>query len=351
MDNKIVLSLIICSRTPDLNEDLSRNIQETIGVPYELIVIDNSRNDHTMFSAYNEGVERASGQLLCFMHEDVCFHSKDWGWRCEEHFKRHPDLGLIGLSGNQVMLKGRDWRISPGNVDNFIQRFETLEKEPRSVSLQISRNRPLFKKLREVVAVDGMWMVIRASLFPPLRFDEERFHHFHLYDTDISLQVISLGYKVCVCQDILLEHFSVGSFNRTYYDDLAAALDKWDGMLPLFRGVNYSERKLKKQLEKIDRNISGFLREREITRSLRAKWEQGYNGPYTEEEKASIKGSILFYHHNYNKVASCFRDAIREIRHSFDDGWLTAAEKRMFIWKAFLYQYILTGRHFRMMTR
>ena len=351
MDNKIVLSLIICSRTPDLNEDLIQNIRQTIGVPYELVIIDNSRNEHTMFSAYNEGVKRARGQLLCFMHEDICFHSKDWGCRCEEHFKRHPDLGLIGLAGNQVMLKGRDWRISPFNTDNYIQRFETLEKVPRAVSLRFNRNRPHCRKLQEVVAVDGMWMVIRSDLFPPLRFDEERFHHFHLYDTDISLQVIRLGYKVCVCQDVLLEHFSIGSFSHTYYNDLAIALEKWDEMLPLFRGVRCSEKALNKQLKKIDREILIVLRERELSQSIKAKWEQGCNDSYTEEEKAFIKRTILFYHHVYNKTARCFRDAIREIRRSFDEGWLTPAEKRMFIWKAFLYQYILTGQCFRIRTR
>lgn len=51
-----MLSLIICSRTPRISEELERNIAETIGCEYELVVIDNSKNKYSIFSAYNQGV-------------------------------------------------------------------------------------------------------------------------------------------------------------------------------------------------------------------------------------------------------------------------------------------------------
>ena len=54
-----MLSLIICSRHSDISDKLKDNIQKTIIAEYELIVIDNSKNKYSIFSAYNEGVKKA----------------------------------------------------------------------------------------------------------------------------------------------------------------------------------------------------------------------------------------------------------------------------------------------------
>lgn len=74
-----MISLIICSRTPTISEELSTNIAETIGCEYELVVIDNSKNEFSIFSAYNEGVKRSNGDVLCFMHDDILFRTLNWG--------------------------------------------------------------------------------------------------------------------------------------------------------------------------------------------------------------------------------------------------------------------------------
>ena len=60
-----MISCIICSRRPDISAELKENIASTIGCEYELVVIDNSKNEYSIFSAYNEGVRRAKGDILC----------------------------------------------------------------------------------------------------------------------------------------------------------------------------------------------------------------------------------------------------------------------------------------------
>ena len=349
------VSIIVCSRTASLNDSLKQNIHKTIGVPYELIVIDNSRNEHTMFTAYNQGIQQAHGELLCFMHEDVWFHSQDWGKCCANHFNNDPQLGIIGLAGGMVMEKGMDWRAIPINSDNYIQRFKTLERQSRSCTLHVNRNRPPKGLLQEVVCVDGMWMVIRAKLFPPLSFDEETFKGFHLYDTDICLQAISQGYRVCVCHDILMEHFSCGSFSQEYYEELARALKKWDTLLPLCKGMDRNQEQIDQAVARIKGTRSDLHEQQRLQQELlawRNKESERENAiPMPQELFLYVQDSILLYHHIYNKSAPGFQDAVREIRRSSDEGWLTPAQKRMFIWKAFLYQYILTGQRFKILTR
>ena len=78
-----MLSLIICSRTPRISEELEKNIAETIGCEYELVVIDNSKNKYSIFSAYNEGVRRSKGDVLCFMHDDILYKTNGWGTKVD----------------------------------------------------------------------------------------------------------------------------------------------------------------------------------------------------------------------------------------------------------------------------
>jgi hypothetical protein len=69
-----MVSIIICSKYQQLDKQLLLNIQNTIGTAYEVVNIDNSQHQYSIFEAYNIGVSRAKGEYLCFMHEDVLFH-------------------------------------------------------------------------------------------------------------------------------------------------------------------------------------------------------------------------------------------------------------------------------------
>jgi len=76
-----MISLISCSRNSDISLKLKDNIAATIGCDYELVFIDNSKNSYNIFQAYNEGVSRSKGDILCFMHDDVIFFVRMVGAR------------------------------------------------------------------------------------------------------------------------------------------------------------------------------------------------------------------------------------------------------------------------------
>ena len=54
-----MISIIICSRHPDISASLRENMEETIGVEFEIVTIDNSHGKYSISSAYNRGVERS----------------------------------------------------------------------------------------------------------------------------------------------------------------------------------------------------------------------------------------------------------------------------------------------------
>lgn len=98
-----MLSIIICSVSPERLEQVTRNIHDTIGVDYEIIAIDNREKQWPIARAYNEGASRAHYPFLFFVHEDVKFHSVGWG-KCIEKKLKEPDCGVIGFAGSKVKL-------------------------------------------------------------------------------------------------------------------------------------------------------------------------------------------------------------------------------------------------------
>ena len=99
-----MISIIICSRNKFLNDILAKNIQDTIGVVYEIILIDNSDNIYSIFSAYNEGINRSQYPYICFIHEDIMFRTSRWGNLICESFKSDQTIGMIGVIGSSVIF-------------------------------------------------------------------------------------------------------------------------------------------------------------------------------------------------------------------------------------------------------
>lgn len=234
-----MISIVICSRKADIHSELRKNINETIGREYELIVIDNSTNRCSIFQAYNEGVRRANGDLLCFLHEDVLFRTQDWGRIIESHFASDDQIGLIGFAGTHFLPDTpMYWYSSP-----FISQ-RNLNNDQGKVEEHFHEEWFGDNNLIEVVAVDGFCFFIKNSLFDQIAFDESTYKGFHLYDMDICMQVIQSGYKVCVCRDVLAEHawseskqFSKQGAER-FTENLVLFTEKWHGRLPVHKGLN-----------------------------------------------------------------------------------------------------------------
>lgn len=232
-----MISIIICSRNSNISSELRQNIAETIGCEHELVIIDNSTNNYSIFNAYNEGVKRSKGEILCFSHDDILFHSTSWGISIEELFK-DDSIGEIGVIGTHFLPAApMYWWASP-----FISQY-SINNDNGKASINDTRN--YFKgHIADVVAVDGVCFFIPKALFSSIRFDNKTYNGFHAYDMDISMQVQSLGKRVCVTDLLTVEHFwSEDSFKNQKYiakldDNLNLFYQKWKNMLPIVRGID-----------------------------------------------------------------------------------------------------------------
>lgn len=218
-----MISIIICSRNKDIPEQLKSNIEATIGVQYELVVIDNSKQDYSIFSAYNEGIRRASYNYLCFMHEDILYCSDDWGKKVIAHLSA-PEIGLIGLAGSYYLLHiPSPWFKAKPRVKNLIQ-TRRPSKAPKHYTLD---------ECKKVVCVDGFWFCSRKDVFMQIAFDEKIFNRFHFYDLDISMQIHEKGYSIYIIPDITVNHFSGGSLNKQWLESAYLFHEKWKHSLPV----------------------------------------------------------------------------------------------------------------------
>lgn len=225
-----MISLIICSRDPRSLEKLRANVSETIGVPFECVVIDNRPGKLGICAAYNLGAGKAVYEYLCFLHEDVLFETQDWGKKLIAHLSDRS-TGLVGVAGGATKsLVPSSWAsfIHPSEM-SIVQHFKSQLRGPERIARTATPDDP--SVLKAVACLDGVFLCTRKDVFAEFAFDAETLPDFHGYDIDYSLQV-GQRYRVCVCFDIILHHFSDGSFNREWLNACEVISRKWSARLP-----------------------------------------------------------------------------------------------------------------------
>lgn len=230
-----MISIIICSREKTINQKLTENIEKTVGFNFELIIIDNSQNKHSIFEAYNLGISRSKGQYLCFIHDDIFFHTQNWGAVINTVFQSDPKIGLIGVAGSKVKTKMPSTWWDSNDEDlriNIIQHFVDKKEEHWQKGLAE-------KNITDVAVIDGVFMVAKKD---KRIFFSKQLKGFHNYDLNFSFEYLKNGYRVVTTKEILLEHYSLGTLNKSWYDSTLHLHKLYNSMLPL----NFSNNNLKK---------------------------------------------------------------------------------------------------------
>jgi hypothetical protein len=140
-----MISIIICSLHEKITESLVNNIESTIGIEHEIIFINNQKNQFSIFQAYNIGVSKAKYPICCFMHDDIIYHSNNWGYILSQYFQNNVNLGIVAVAGCKYLRKIPSfWAISQYNAFNIIQsnkkitvqrKFGIISQNPKTLLL------------------------------------------------------------------------------------------------------------------------------------------------------------------------------------------------------------------------
>jgi GT2 family glycosyltransferase len=239
-----MISIIICSIDNKNFDQVAQSIMATIGVEYEIIRIENTITNYGICKAYNIGANRAKHPYLCFMHEDILFKSANWGLEIIRFFEQHKNIGVVGIAGSaHKSLVPSTWNQGLYGTDHF----NLIQHYKDSITLDTTKSEDLFS---EVKTLDGVFLFTTKEIWLKNNFDEVYFDKFHCYDLDFCLQV-GQKYKLFVCNDMLIEHFSSGSLNKDWVHYSIKLSEKWKHILP----VSNLTKKQQKEIEWRNRKI------------------------------------------------------------------------------------------------
>jgi len=244
-----MLSIIICSIKPKMLSNLSINIEQTIGIEHEMISINNAKNKYSLAKAYNMGAKKAKFPNLLFLHEDIAFHTQNWGTFLI-NLLQQQNIGLVGVSGAVYKSKyPSTWSMIPSEYYriNAIQQWKdgTQTKHILKTKKEAS--------LSEVAVIDGVFMAMRKEVWQQFPFDEENLKGFHFYDMDSSIR-IGAQYQIVVSHQILLEHFSEGNISKVWLTESI----KWHQRKAKYLPVSSEHLSLPKQRQINYHALSGF---------------------------------------------------------------------------------------------
>ncbi len=205
-----MISIIICSRNITLFDKLKESINNTVGVvEYEIIKLDNLTIKESITKVYNRGIDIAKYEFLLFVHEDVVFHTPNWGVVLANIFNQDSNIGLVGIAGSKYKSRypSAFWHTKIDELFiHILQHYNS--RKPQVQKLGFKEN-----NLEQVVAIDGVFLALRKNT--NVKFNEE-IKGFHCYDLGISIDVIENKYEIVVTDQILIEHFSIGNTNLDF---------------------------------------------------------------------------------------------------------------------------------------
>jgi glycosyltransferase involved in cell wall biosynthesis len=228
MTDQVSISVIICSRSPSDAASVQRNLLGTAKWPksLEIIVIDNREKNLGLCAVYNEGVAKANGRVVVFMHEDVWMMEKEWDTVLLKKFREKPEMQLLGVAGSALLVASPYASWAAANIPYTFGKVVHLAENEYFLTLFNDRDGD-----QEAVVVDGLWFAAKKSLFEKISFDEKTFTRFHFYDLDICMQALEFG-KIFITTDIRVLHKSEGSFGDEWKEWSGVFVQKWGKKLP-----------------------------------------------------------------------------------------------------------------------
>ncbi len=202
------LVLVVCNRL-----ELTRSCLDSLRTTrerFDLCVVDNGSTDDTpdyfkraplpfpssyhrndenlgLIRALNQGARLASGEFVCFLHNDTVMRDPAWLGALREAVEGRERIGLAGLYGARRLR--RDGRYVGRTIVHCLEGAGNLSGA-----------------VIEVAAVDGVCLFLRRSLLDALGGFDEQYGFFHGYDRDLSFAVREAGWRCVVVNAPFVHH-------------------------------------------------------------------------------------------------------------------------------------------------
>ena len=206
-----MLSIIISSYQPEFYLALEKNIAESIGIPYEIMKIDNP-GIMGICEAYNRGAEKAQYDFLLFLHEDVLFETQDWG-RILMNLLNTENIGCIGIAGADYIPEVPiGWWMIKNHCYSHITHANLINQKVHKFTFSSNSG------LKKVNLIDGVFIACPKKNWLTIKFDE-RLKGYHAYDISFSLHT-NVYFENYITNLISMKHFSQGKPSKEWLESL-----------------------------------------------------------------------------------------------------------------------------------
>lgn len=199
-----MISVIICSIDSDkfaaVGETYARHIGDE---PYEIVGVHDAKS---LCEGYNRGLRRAKGDVCVFSHDDIEILSDDLGGTLRRHLK---DWDVVGVAGTTRMC-AMGW----ANSGIRHARGVVTHRTPEGYEIQFLGAPDIVNGA--IQGLDGVFFAARRDVAEKIGFDAVTFDGWHGYDTDFTFRCYLAGYRLAVCLDIRLIHFSSGTVDEAW---------------------------------------------------------------------------------------------------------------------------------------
>lgn len=219
---KPLISVVICSIDPDKFRKVTENYRRLLdALTIEIIGIHDACS---LAEGYNRGIARARGRYLILSHDDIAILTPDFASRVLAHLQRFDIIGVAGTT----QLQGGAWFL-PGHPHNY-QLTTSPHPETGELVICIEGGGDLI--VPDAQALDGLFLAMRTAVARKLPFDQRLFDHFHLYDLDFTYRAHLAGYRLAICRDLFIIHYSHGTFDQTWSKYRLLFEEKFRSSLP-----------------------------------------------------------------------------------------------------------------------
>jgi hypothetical protein len=200
------LTVVVSNREYD--KDFEAHIKKTIGVKNPEIIQIVNDNERSLTEVYNEGLAKASNNVVVFTHGDLKFNSKNWGKNLLKHFN-NTDFGILGVAGTTDLAASGRWWEETHRMVGIVNHKQNGKTWTSAYSNKYNEPIP-------VVCLDGVFFAIRKDKIE-CKFNEN-YNGFHFYDITFTLDNFLHGVKIGVIFDVRITHFSVGEISQEWLD-------------------------------------------------------------------------------------------------------------------------------------
>jgi glycosyltransferase involved in cell wall biosynthesis len=182
-----------------------------------------NNGEKSLAQTYNEILNESETNIVVLCHDDISFDTTSWYSKIMKHFEK-SDFGILGVAGTTYMPSSGQWWEDRSKMVGIVNH----EHEGKKWESKYSES--LENRIKEVVIVDGLFMVIDKRKIKKI-FDEE-FKGFHFYDIPFCFSNHIEGVKVGVITNIRITHKSIGQTNEQWEMNKVYFANKFQNDLP-----------------------------------------------------------------------------------------------------------------------